>query len=229
MESYGWCKGCKTYLTVSPGQPCSICHTISKPSKKASHNIVPRIFNYIDGFANRPSNNNYYNAPQPVQAPAYTGYNAPQVGYYSPPPLQVALPPTTMYGYGYDRPNPQMSYPLMNNNYYQQSPQVHEKKRAVLCGVTYKGHKKTLTASINNVRSMHQLLVKMGFPNASIHILTGSQSFFLSIFISLIQIRINPKNRKNLECLIDEQCQTVSCVIILKLNKLQKSPNHSNY
>lgn len=59
----------------------------------------------------------------------------------------------------------------------QQVPQVHGKKRAVLCGVTYKGHKRKLEASIHNVKSMQQLLVnKLGFPNASILILTEEES-----------------------------------------------------
>lgn len=51
----------------------------------------------------------------------------------------------------------------------------HGRKRAVLCGITYNGHKKKLEASVNNVRSIHRLLVnKLGFPNASIRILTGT-------------------------------------------------------
>ncbi|KAJ9561282.1 hypothetical protein OSB04_006442 [Centaurea solstitialis] len=51
--------------------------------------------------------------------------------------------------------------------------QVHGRKRAVLCGVTYNNHKKKLEASVTNVKSMQQLLVnKLGFPNASILILT---------------------------------------------------------
>lgn len=184
------CKGCRNYLTVPPGQPCSICYKVNKPNKKSSHNVLPRILNYIDGYANRPSNNYYYNAPyaQPQQTPpaSYGGYYQPPVygsgyyspqpqvppsptnysdGYYSPPPPPQALPPQQVYGNG--------NY---YNNYYQQSPQVHDKKKAVLCGVTYKGHKKTLPASINNVRNMHQLLVKTGFPNASIRILTEEES-----------------------------------------------------
>nr|GEX42435.1 hypothetical protein [Tanacetum cinerariifolium] len=38
------------------------------------------------------------------------------------------------------------------------------------------GHKKTLPASVNNVRSMHHLLLKLSFPNASICILTEAES-----------------------------------------------------
>ncbi|KAI3715830.1 hypothetical protein L6452_22818 [Arctium lappa] len=194
METQGRCKGCKNYLTVPAGRPCPICYKVSKPNKKASHYVVPQILQYIDRKANRVSSNNYYNGlyGQPLQTPAYGGYYAPPpqapspaygYGYYSPqsqvssfpvysngyssPIPPHALSPPTVYSNGYDRPKPQM---------YQQSPQVHEKKRAVLCGVTYKGHIKTLDASINNVRSMNQLLVKLGFPNASIRILTEEES-----------------------------------------------------
>ncbi|KAI3675850.1 hypothetical protein L1987_85446 [Smallanthus sonchifolius] len=57
--------------------------------------------------------------------------------------------------------------------FHQQLPQNHGRKRAVLCGITNNGHKKKLEASVHNVKSMQQLLVnKLGFPNASILILT---------------------------------------------------------
>ncbi|KAK1440287.1 hypothetical protein QVD17_06112 [Tagetes erecta] len=55
--------------------------------------------------------------------------------------------------------------------------QYRGRKRAVLCGITYNGHKKKLEASVNNVRSIQRLLVnKLGFPNASIRILTEEES-----------------------------------------------------
>ena len=186
MQTQGRCKGCKNYLTVPPGRPCPVCYKVNKPNKKVRQHVVPHILNYIDRKAN-----NYYSGlhGQPLQTPAYAGYSAPPPqavlpgygygynnGYISPPPQ--ALPTPTAYGNGYDRPNPQM---------YQQSPPVHEKRRAVLCGVTYKGHPKALDASINNVRSMHQLLVKLGFPNASIRVLTGFQSFS-SLDLSCLKI-----------------------------------------
>ncbi|KAJ0681828.1 putative transcription regulator A20-like family [Helianthus annuus] len=147
------CKGCKNYLTVPPGQPCSYCYKVNKPKKKGS-----RLLQQIDGFANRLANNNHYAAPYGQPAAYAAGYYAPQgygPGYYSAPP-----PPPPPAAYGYD--------------YYNQ--QVHEPKRAVLCGVTYKGHSKTLPASITNVRSMHELLLKLRFPNASIRILTEDES-----------------------------------------------------
>lgn len=187
METQGRCKGCKNYLTVPPGRPCPICHKVNKSNRKAINHVLPQILHYMDRQANRASSNNYYNGGfygQPLQTPAYTGYSAPPppaygYGRYYSLQSQVSSSPAvysngyssptppTVYSNGYDRPKPQM---------YQESPQVHDKKRAVLCGVTYKGHIKALDASINNVRSMHQLLVKLGFPNASIRILTEEES-----------------------------------------------------
>ncbi|MFS7985702.1 hypothetical protein Hanom_Chr11g01001681 [Helianthus anomalus] len=59
----------------------------------------------------------------------------------------------------------------------QRQPSNRGKKRAVLCGITYNGHRKKLEASVHNVRSMQQLLVnKLGFPNASILVLTEEES-----------------------------------------------------
>ncbi|XP_071725672.1 metacaspase-1-like [Rutidosis leptorrhynchoides] len=57
------------------------------------------------------------------------------------------------------------------------SPQVLGRKRAVLCGVTYNGHRKKLEASVHNVRSMRQLLInKLSFPPSSILVLTEEES-----------------------------------------------------
>ncbi|GKA58365.1 peptidase C14, caspase catalytic, partial [Tanacetum coccineum] len=184
------CKGCKNYLTVPPGQPCSVCYKVSKPKTKNNHQVLPQLPQYTNGYVNQPSSNNYYNGSygqQPTQTPpAYGGYYAPPpvygAGYYSPQPRPQPHPQPSVYSNGYNRPPPQaVSPPIVygngyNNNSNQQPTNVHEKKKAVLCGVTYKGHKQTLPASVNNVRSMHQLLVKLGFPNASIRILTEEES-----------------------------------------------------
>ena len=58
------------------------------------------------------------------------------------------------------------------------TPMAQTRKKAVLCGVTYNGHRKKLEASVHNVNSMQQLLVnKLGFSNYSIFILTGALPF----------------------------------------------------
>lgn len=54
------------------------------------------------------------------------------------------------------------------------APPSHGRKRAVLCGITYKGHKQSLNGSINDVLYMKKLLVdRFGFPSSSILVLTG--------------------------------------------------------
>lgn len=55
-------------------------------------------------------------------------------------------------------------------------PAVHGRKRAVLCGINYLGHPKSLKGSINDVVSMRYFLVeKVGFPNASVIVLTEDE------------------------------------------------------
>ncbi|KAK1414628.1 hypothetical protein QVD17_30377 [Tagetes erecta] len=187
METQERCKGCWNYLTVPPGQPCSLCNTVYKPKKKANR-LASRILQHIDNYANRLSSNNHYNTNtaygQPTTYAGYhvplgygSGYNSPQPtvsggSYYSPQQQP------TVYGDSYYGPTSTLPPPrAYGPDYYNQySQQVHEQKRAVLCGVTYKGHPKTLPASVNNVRSMHRLLLKLGFPNSSICILTEEES-----------------------------------------------------
>ncbi|VFQ78226.1 unnamed protein product [Cuscuta campestris] len=54
--------------------------------------------------------------------------------------------------------------------------QQNRRRRAVLCGITYQGHKKSLKGSVNNVSSIRQLLVSvLGFPPSSILVLTENE------------------------------------------------------
>ncbi|PHT98998.1 Metacaspase-2 [Capsicum chinense] len=63
--------------------------------------------------------------------------------------------------------------PQMNNML---SPAVHGRKRAVLYGITYRGHPKSLKGSTNDVLSMRYFLVeKLGFPNTSVLVLTEDE------------------------------------------------------
>ncbi|KAK6156842.1 hypothetical protein DH2020_011090 [Rehmannia glutinosa] len=57
-----------------------------------------------------------------------------------------------------------------------QPPAAHGRKRAVLCGITYKGHSKSLKGSINDVLYMKKLLLeRFGFPGSSILVLTEEE------------------------------------------------------
>ncbi|CAK9163133.1 unnamed protein product [Ilex paraguariensis] len=65
-----------------------------------------------------------------------------------------------------------------NGNYPRPSSMPHlvvpGRKRAVLCGVSYYGHPKSLKGSINDVRKMHDFLINtLGFPSSSVLLLTG--------------------------------------------------------
>ncbi|KAL6517635.1 hypothetical protein OROMI_033336 [Orobanche minor] len=60
----------------------------------------------------------------------------------------------------------------------QHGPRAHGRKRAFLCGITYKGHSKSLNGSINDVCYMKKLLVeRFGFPGSSILVLTEDGDF----------------------------------------------------
>ncbi|KAD2393050.1 hypothetical protein E3N88_40027 [Mikania micrantha] len=169
MEPQARCKGCWNLLLAPPGQPCPFCHTVNSPNKKANHLMGHQIFDYIDDSANNWFNDYHLNDVYGHQP----GYSDPQPfgsGYYSP-----QQQPTVYRNNGYYSPvSPASTYG--SGSYSQHYQPVHEPKRAVLCGVTYKGHRKTLPASVNNVRRMHRLLLKLGFPNASIRILTEEES-----------------------------------------------------
>ncbi|CAH9084678.1 unnamed protein product [Cuscuta epithymum] len=66
------------------------------------------------------------------------------------------------------------AYQMMQPSSY--VPAAQSRRRAVLCGVTYRGHKKSLKGSINNVRSMSYLLVsKLGFPPSSVLVLAEDE------------------------------------------------------
>jgi LSD1 subclass zinc finger protein len=86
-------------------------------------------------------------------------------GYYAQPPIR-----------------PVLQLPL---------PSMHGRKRALLCGVSYRGKSYKIKGSINDVKCMRYFLVeKFGFPNDSILMLTGNCTFidynqpcFMSVFL----------------------------------------------
>lgn len=76
--------------------------------------------------------------------------------------------------------------PRINN---MRPPAVHGRKRAVLCGITYRGHPKSLKGSINDVLSMRYFLVeKLGFPNASVIVLTGMYRYLFTLYLNIDSI-----------------------------------------
>ncbi|KAL0335110.1 UNVERIFIED_CONTAM: Metacaspase-1 [Sesamum radiatum] len=104
-------------------------------------------------------NINFISNNQHVTNPSYAVYVRPQqpvnVGRVHPGQLQVRAPPAQL-----------------------RVPPAHGRKRAVLCGITYKGHKQSLDGSINDVLFMKKLLVeRFGFPYSSILVLTEEEDF----------------------------------------------------
>lgn len=66
-------------------------------------------------------------------------------------------------------------------------PSVHGRKRAVICGVSYKNTRHELKGCINDAKCMKYLLVnRFKFPESSIIMLTGTSFFFCSIGLILM-------------------------------------------
>ncbi|KAK2982331.1 hypothetical protein RJ640_009028 [Escallonia rubra] len=58
-------------------------------------------------------------------------------------------------------------------------PPVYGKKRAVLCGVSYRGQQNSLNGNINDVMHIKSFLVRRGFPHASILVLTEDDPLWI--------------------------------------------------
>ncbi|CAN8251679.1 unnamed protein product [Cochlearia groenlandica] len=80
-------------------------------------------------------------------------------------------------------------------------PSPFGKKRAVLCGVNYKGRSYSLKGCISDVKSMRSFLVQhMGFPIDSILMLTG----FLFLSQNTIEMFFGQETRKNMFVVVAE-------------------------
>lgn len=185
------------YLMVSPdGQAvCPVCRTASRVKRRIKSYFVPEMSqyhnNYVNGVSNQ-YNHGYSNGYSSQYDDGYAygissqydnGYANGISSYSYEDPFQpLQTPPQvlapSMYNSSY-RPTHMPPFRPHGNGYHQQplpSPQAHQRRRAVLCGVTYKSHKQPLDASINNVRHMQRFLVgKVGFPEASVLVLTEEE------------------------------------------------------
>ncbi|XP_024964358.1 metacaspase-3-like [Cynara cardunculus var. scolymus] len=156
------CKTCgRTLIKIPRSQyeMCPACQTVNLFNSKLKDCILTRLGQYVNAGT---SQNQDALQGQPPQTKTSS---------------QQTVPPAAVkVDRSYRILRPQLSR-LTLSRIHQQTPQVHGKKRAVLCGVTYNGHKKKLEASVHNVRSMQQLLQnKLGFPSASIRVLTEEES-----------------------------------------------------
>lgn len=142
------CSWCGVQLLVPPETKsiqCSVCHGITRVQ---SNDRWVQVQDSISHTANRFKD--LVNTVVAGSVNSYPAWNAQVYGYYP------QLPPP--------RPSP----PLM-------PPNPHGRKRALLCGISYYGRSYKLKGSVNDVRCMRYFLVeKMGFPNESILILTGT-------------------------------------------------------
>lgn len=118
--------------------------------------------------------NNMHGAPTVnANGPYSNNINAMNTGL----PVYPAKPRTVTSGFGYGNYRPE-SFQIRSPQVMrpQPPPPVHGRKRAVLCGANYRGHNKSLKGSINDVLAMRYLLVdKLGFPNASVIVLTENE------------------------------------------------------
>ncbi|PHT98056.1 Metacaspase-3 [Capsicum chinense] len=111
-----------------------------------------------------PRNNGFANFPPPnndMRPPEFPPYPA--------RPRRMSTPSANNF-----QPQQFNNLPPQINNI--RPPAVHGRKRAVLCGINYRGHPKSLKGSINDVLSMRYFLVeKLGFPYASVIVLTEDE------------------------------------------------------
>lgn len=129
--------------------------------------------------------NNMHGAPTVnANGPYSNNINAMNTGL----PVYPAKPRTVTSGFGYGNYRPE-SFQIRSPQVMrpQPPPAVHGRKRAVLCGANYRGHNKSLKGSINDVLAMRYLLVdKLGFPNASVIVLTGiTNSIYVNACFSI--------------------------------------------
>ncbi|XP_043719509.1 metacaspase-1-like [Telopea speciosissima] len=166
MESSWVCCGvCGLPIAVSPGARtiwCSRCRltnyllpptdTIGRVQEQVLYGL-----DWIKGFLSNVSGTaiNYAAAnPSLNNKPPLTVVMNYSGGYYSPPPPPPLPAPASC------------PYPAVAGG----------KKRALLCGVSYKSRRYELKGSINDVNCMRYFLVqKLGFPNESVFVLTEEE------------------------------------------------------
>lgn len=141
---------------------------------------------YTNGYHQQPSQT-LPHVPSPHVSPPRVDSN----GYYQQPfrtPPQASLQsavqevsPPQARANSYHQQASQQS-PRISSPHVQISPQVsnppkYGRKRAVICGVSYRGQKSSLDGSINDAISMKDFLVRsMRFPDSSIILLTEDET-----------------------------------------------------
>ncbi|KAG8650362.1 hypothetical protein MANES_07G031800v8 [Manihot esculenta] len=145
------CSWCGVQLLVPPEAQairCAVCQAITRVQSSAAP--LTQVRDSINQAATRIINM----VSSTVNVPISSSYPG------------VAAVGTAGYNCYVQPPRP-VIYPL---------PSVHGRKRAVLCGVSYRGKSYKMKGSINDVKCMRYFLVeKLGFPNDSILMLTEDE------------------------------------------------------
>lgn len=107
-------------------------------------------------------------------------------------------PPSTpsRHHHHYPPPSPAAAAPSPYNHAPMgQPPSVHGRKRAVICGISYKYSRHELKGCVNDARCMKYLLInRFKFPESSIITLTGTnfvQSHFPNYAVHMLNIVIS--------------------------------------
>ncbi|XP_042492261.1 metacaspase-3-like isoform X2 [Macadamia integrifolia] len=154
------CRGCGMQLTVPPETQAIRCYRcgsticlrpVPEPVTYAGEWIKEFLTNVSNTAINYVATSSLNNNPSlPGGVMSYNGYNY--------PPLP---------------PSPPLSAPAIS---YSSSVARRGRKKALLCGVSYKGKRFELKGSINDVNCMRYFLVqRMGFPNESVLVLTEDE------------------------------------------------------
>lgn len=125
------------------------------------------------------------NVAEPRSLPPPPPQHATSSNYYPPPQHPPHVPAT------YDRFSGHV--PASYDRVHGHVPGVNGRKKAVICGISYKGTKNELKGCINDAKCMKYLLIhKFKFPESSILMLTGNTIFFffflgyVDVFVSMI-------------------------------------------
>ncbi|TQD78068.1 hypothetical protein C1H46_036381 [Malus baccata] len=142
------CNGCGVQLVVPPKAQiirCSVCQGVTHVNRTS---INP----YIQ--ASHDSINQAADLFKSLMTTVITTVSSTSTGH----PFN--------HQYHYQPPQPSVPKPLM-------PPSQHGRKRAVLCGISYRGRSYKLKGTVNDVQCMRYFLVdRLGFPNDSILMLT---------------------------------------------------------
>ena len=106
-----------------------------------------------------------------------------------PPPPQGFYSSTHQHQPYYPPPQPFAAPSPYNHAPRGPPPAVHGRKRAVICGISYRNSRHELKGCINDAKCMKYLLVnKFNFPESSILMLTGTLFLIFDLSLSLFML-----------------------------------------